>query len=452
MKKLRIILLVVIISLLLNSPLTTWAVNYRVRKVQVKELPYETQVIITADTGVKYSSFILSDPPRIVIDIPNATLQWKKKEIVVEKALIKKVRCGQYKDQPPTVRTVVDLTTQEVKYAITKKDNQIIVKISLFQVEKKKPKVKRRAKPLPATVTKPKAVIEPRRKEKPKEYIIGIGDLLDISVWGYDELAKEVTVRSDGKLSFPLIGDVRAGGLTPRQLDGEITKGLTLYVKKPQVTVIVKEVAAVRPEVAKRNRIFILGQVKSPGVYRLGEGGSFAEVLTLAGGVTKDASFEKVTVTTKEGKVIPINLNRLLIQGDKNEDVVLQDGDTVYIAEAKKVLILGQVKSPGAYSLPEKEIGVLGGIVGLAGSYTEDAVLKTVALLRYGPDRPQMILVNMKKILHKGEIQRDITLEPGDIIFVPTKTIASINYVIRQIMPSLRAAEWMDAWKSWPTE
>ena len=413
------------------------AVGLGVEEIEVRELPKETQVIIIPTGRVVYSSFELKDPPRLVIDIPNTILKWEKKEMKVEKGAIHRIRCGQFQEEPPISRVVIDFKVPGVEYRVGREGNKILVSI---------------AKPLAV-----REEVRERREEvtipkEPKEYIIGIGDLLDISVWGYDELAKEVTVRSDGKISFPLIGDVQASDLTPSRLDKEITKGLALYVKEPQVTVIVKEVAAVRPEVVKKNKVFILGQVKSPGIYRFAEEVSFTEAITLAGGVTKEASFEKVTVTTKEGKVIPINLNRLLIQGDKSEDITLQDGDTIYIAEAKKVLILGEVKNPGAYNLPEKKIGVLGGIVGLAGSYTEDAVLKTVALLRWSPDRPQMILVDMKKILRKGELQRDITLEPGDIIFVPTRVIASINYVIRQIMPSLRAAEWMEEWRRWPAE
>lgn len=413
------------------------AVGLEVEEIEVRELPKETQVIIIPTGRVVYSSFELKDPPRLVIDIPNTILKWEKKEMEIEKGAIHRIRCGQFQEEPPISRVVIDFKEPGVEYRVGREGNKILVSI---------------AKPLAV-----REEVRERREEvtipkEPKEYIIGIGDLLDISVWGYDELAKEVTVRSDGKISFPLIGDVQASDLTPSRLDKKITKGLALYVKEPQVTVIVKEVAAVRPEVVKKNKVFILGQVKSPGIYRFAEEVSFTEAITLAGGVTKEASFEKVTVTTKEGKVIPINLNRLLIQGDKSEDIMLQDGDTIYIAEAKKVLILGEVKSPGAYNLPEKKIGVLGGIVGLAGSYTEDAVLKTVALLRWSPDRPQMILVDMKKILRKGELQRDITLEPGDIIFVPTRVIASINYVIRQIMPSLRAAEWMEEWRKWPTE
>ncbi len=416
------------------------ALGLEVEEIEVRELPKETQVIIIPTGRVVYSSFELKDPPRLVIDIPDTILKWEKKEMKVEKGAIQRIRCGQFQEEPPISRVVIDFKEPGVEYRVGREEDKILVSIAKPEAEREEVRERR------------EEVVLPIKPKKPEEYIIGIGDLLDISVWGYDELAKEVTVRSDGKISFPLIGDVQASGLTPSRLDKKITKGLTLYVKEPQVTVIVKEVAAVRPEVVKKNKVFILGQVKNPGIYRFAEEVSFTEAITLAGGVTEAASFEKVTVTTKEGKVIPINLNRLLIQGDKSEDIMLQDGDTIYIAEAKKVLILGEVKNPGAYNLPEKKIGVLGGIVGLAGSYTEDAVLKTVALLRWSPDRPQMILVDMKKILRKGELQRDITLEPGDIIFVPTRVIASINYVIRQIMPSLRAAEWMEEWRRWPAE
>ncbi|MCK4648716.1 polysaccharide biosynthesis/export family protein [bacterium] len=137
MQRLRTILSIVIIGLLLNSSHATWAANYRVKKVRVKELAYEIQVIITADKEIKYVLFTLSSPPRIVIDIHSATLQWKKEELIVERAPIKRVHCSQFKDQPPTVRTVVNLTTSAVRCEIAKKGNRIIAHISLLQVEKK---------------------------------------------------------------------------------------------------------------------------------------------------------------------------------------------------------------------------------------------------------------------------------------------------------------------------
>ena len=169
--------------------------------------------------------------------------------------------------------------------------------------------------------------------EKNLFYTIGPGDVLDISVWQHPELDRIVTVRPDGRMSFSLIGDVNANGLTPAKLDEVITKRLSEYVQKPEVTVVVTSI--------KSNQIVILGQVTRPGAYPMEESLTVLEAVAIAGGYTESAGLSKVTITrrsrAKNPKVIKVNLKKVIAEGDRSRDVILEPGDVVHVPKKASV-------------------------------------------------------------------------------------------------------------------
>lgn len=118
------------------------------------------------------------------------------------------------------------------------------------------------------------------------EYQVKMNDVLDISVWGYDELKKEVSVRPDGRISFPLIGDIWVLELSPQQIDDLITKELSEYVRDPKVTVVMKQFA-------KRQAI-LLGEVRKPGMYDVGGENRLVEILARAEGLTEKAKSDSI--------------------------------------------------------------------------------------------------------------------------------------------------------------
>jgi len=162
-------------------------------------------------------------------------------------------------------------------------------------------------------------------------YSIGPADVLEISVWQHPELDRTVTVRPDGKISFSLIGDVDTTGLTPAELDRVITRRLSEYVQNPEVTVIVTDI--------RSGQIIVLGQVARPGAYPMGESTTVLEAIGKAGGYTEKADLRSVTISRKSEaktpKVIKANLKRVIVEGDKSEDVILEPGDVVYMPEKK---------------------------------------------------------------------------------------------------------------------
>lgn len=160
-------------------------------------------------------------------------------------------------------------------------------------------------------------------------YTISPEDVLEISVWQHPELDRTVTVRPDGRMSFSLVGDVNASGLTPAELDEVITRKLSKYVQKPEVTVIVTD-ASIRSK-----QVLILGEVIRPGAYPIGEGITVLEAIAKAGSYTESAALKKVTITrqsrAKNPKVIKVNLKKVIAKGDTSEDITLEPGDIVYL-------------------------------------------------------------------------------------------------------------------------
>ncbi len=137
-------------------------------------------------------------------------------------------------------------------------------------------------------------------------YIINVGDQLLITVFGHEELTALVTVRPDGKIAYPMTGDVDAAGSTIAQLSSVISERLSGlgYYENPQVTVQLKE--------PSQEIIYIFGDVKEPGQKRFSEPVNVVEVLAAAGGYIKTADLANARIRKKQGEVISVDLENLL--------------------------------------------------------------------------------------------------------------------------------------------
>lgn len=160
------------------------------------------------------------------------------------------------------------------------------------------------------------------------DYVIGSEDVLEIAVWKNAELTKVVNVRPDGKISLPLIGDVAAAGLTPVELHDAIVSRLKEYQDTAIVSVIVNSVNSYR--------IFMLGEVKTPGTYQLKTKTTVIQAIALAGGFTQYASRNKMVIIRKSpdgrGVRIPVPFDDI-VQSDESTDknLYLLPGDTIFV-------------------------------------------------------------------------------------------------------------------------
>ena len=156
---------------------------------------------------------------------------------------------------------------------------------------------------------------------------IGPDDVVAINVWKEPEISRTVPVRSDGKVSLPLAGEVQASGQTPKQLEAEIAKKLTSYISEPEVTVIVQQI--------KSQRFNILGQVTKPGTYPLSNPTTVLDAIALAGGFRDFAKKKSIYVLrqTADGSStrLPFNYKDVIQGKDSQQNIRLEPRDTVYV-------------------------------------------------------------------------------------------------------------------------
>ena len=157
-------------------------------------------------------------------------------------------------------------------------------------------------------------------------YRIGPEDVLEIFVWKEPELQREVLVRPDGGISFPLAGDLEAAGRTPVEVQEELTKRLQRYIPEAVVTVTVTKVAGYR--------IFVVGKVTNPGQFVVGRYVNVLQALTLAGGLTPYASENKIKVVRKKGGreiTFPFQYSSVKKGRKLEQNILLQSGDVVVV-------------------------------------------------------------------------------------------------------------------------
>jgi polysaccharide export outer membrane protein len=168
--------------------------------------------------------------------------------------------------------------------------------------------------------------------DPPNAYAIGIGDVIDISVWKNAELSVTVPVRPDGRVSVPLLGDVQASGMTPRALTEDLTRKFKEFVTAPSVSVVIKEIHS--------RKVFVTGEVATPGAYDLQPRTKLMQVLAMSGGLTPYAKRKVVVLRDSRESGDPKDRVKAdtrmefdldaIISGKRPEfNIVLQPGDTL---------------------------------------------------------------------------------------------------------------------------
>lgn len=231
-------------------------------------------------------------------------------------------------------------------------------------------------------------------------YVIGPQDVLMITVLDDPSLSGRYAVEADGDFTFPLIGRIRAGGLSTKDFEATLKKRLSPdFFKNPQVTVAVEQY--------RSQRVFISGEVRSPGSIPLTGGMTLAEAMARAGSTLPSASGEIAIVRQKQADPIHVSVKDLE-KGNVKQNIELQDGDQIYVQRAESVYVFGEVRNPGAYSV-QKDTTVLQALA-LAGGATPNGALSRIKIVR---------IENGKRV----EVRAKLTdvVRPGDTIVVPEK-------------------------------
>ena len=158
------------------------------------------------------------------------------------------------------------------------------------------------------------------------EYIIGPGDILDISVWKDEALTKTVAVLPDGKISFPLIGEVTAGGKMLGQLREELEKRLARYVPDVDLSVMVTQINSMN--------VYVIGRVNNPGMFNLITNVNVLQALAMAGGLNPFAKRSRIKIFREEKngtQIFPFDYDDVVKGEDLRQNIQLRRGDVVVV-------------------------------------------------------------------------------------------------------------------------
>jgi polysaccharide export outer membrane protein len=258
-------------------------------------------------------------------------------------------------------------------------------------------------------------IATPRVSARPDDaYLIHGGDELNVIVYGEKDLTQAVTVLPSGTISYPLIGEVHIGGLTPSRAAGVLSTSLKHYLRQPQVSVVVVKEGPLE--------VLVLGNVAKPGKYELPSRSRLTDAIASAGGLgITDGDFPEARLATPHGDVKQVSLQKLLHDGDTTQNIPLGDEMTVYVPSplTLQVQVLGAVDKPGDVLVHEGDR--LSMAIARAGSgAAANADLNHITVRRVDSGGvTKTTNVNLYEVLKSGDLSRDPVMEKNDLVYVP---------------------------------
>lgn len=317
------------------------------------------------------------------------------------------------------------------------------------------------------------AVTNAKNAPSPGDYRIGPNDELAINVLEAPDLSVAVRVGADGDISIPLLGTIRASGMTSRELALVLEALLRrTYMKDPQVTVTVIEMQS--------HSVSVLGAVKNPGVFQIRGTKTLLEMLSLAGGLAPEAGdaalvmrgasaefvrdkapqIQRVIATDPHAPAggqpvhsssekagdegaIEISLKRLLDTGDPQYNIPIYPGDIIKVKSAGIVYVVGDVRRPGGFPVKDNEHITVLQAIALGEGLAPDAAKSKAAIIRVAENGQQIELpIHLGKIL-SGK-SPDLPLRPKDVLFIPRNGAKSVGRSIFQTF-----SQWV-VWRAVP--
>ena len=387
-----------------------------------KESPSETELILTTTDPVPYKAMKLGSPPSIIISFPeDRVFSSDIEELVINKGGIKKIKYEysqiQGENQYQLNFMIVELS-QDLPYKISNSGSSIII---------------RTENPKQSSVVSPREQINIELPVQVKDesfstklgYLIGPEDVLNIEVWNHPDVSREVIVNHEGTIRLPPTKrKMSVMGLDISQLEEKLVEALSKYLIEPVVFISVKEYNS--------KRVIALGET-TIGMYTLKRPTTLVEFLGEIGGPTGNADTSRIKLIKKNGTVFTYNIDKLINISQKSDPVFVSGGDTVYVPPIvmNKIYILGEVNSPSVIEFKEKL--TLVEAIAKAGGYTNNAVTRSIIVIRGELGSQKGVRLNLSRVLNKGDIAQNIELKPGDIVYVPKTFIANIERFLRAL-------------------
>ncbi|WP_374511668.1 polysaccharide export protein EpsE [Niveibacterium sp.] len=247
------------------------------------------------------------------------------------------------------------------------------------------------------------AATEQPAVDRSAEYLLGPGDVIRISVFQSPDLLLETRVSENGSITYPLIGNVKVGGLALSIAEAKLAKLLKDggFVVQPQVSILLLQI--------RGNQVAVLGQVNRPGRYPLETANTrLSDMLSLAGGIAASGSDVVIFSGVRDGKQIrrEIDIASMFLRGDAQDDLALKGGDILYVHRAPVFYIYGEVQRPGVFRV-ERDMTVMQALAS-GGGLTQKGTQRGLRIHRRGPDGKAQII----------EPALDELVQPNDVVYV----------------------------------
>jgi polysaccharide export outer membrane protein len=279
----------------------------------------------------------------------------------------------------------------------------------------------------------PVSLVPPSGGLEAADYRIAPKDALKVVVHGQEDLTRTVRVTESGAIKLPLLGDVKAAGLTARELEQRIETGLRgQYLKQPRVNVVVTEYLG--------RQVAVLGAVEQPGAYTLKTNGTtvlvaLSDARGVKDGADRMAYVLRATPRAGEPQPLTVDLDALMRAGDPRHNVVVEPGDTVYVPDANTFYVAGEVEKRGAFRL-RRDMTISKALIE-AGGVTKVAS-DVVTVIRTGPNGERRELPPVKlAAVQGGDRTQDLPLQAHDVVVVPASGTKQTAYTVLDVLKGI---------------
>jgi polysaccharide biosynthesis/export protein len=283
-------------------------------------------------------------------------------------------------------------------------------------------------------------------------YRVGPGDTLLVAVYGHPELSiapytagtlnsnngrmAGLAIDNDGTIQFPLIGSVQVAGKTTNELRTFLEQELAVYVKEPKVTVQVIFPGSIR--------YYLLGQFSEPGLKFSDRPLRLLEALSLGGSIMLERASLRTAYVVRDGKRLPIDFRRLVLEGDLKQNIKLRAGDVVLVPDktSEQAFLFGGAAGSnargGAVPFVNGRLTLLQALAQTGFGYRDNAQgrLSATYVIRSEGDRGELFVVDADRIMNGSAAAFE--LAPGDVIYVPPTAVTNWNEALAQILPTLQ--------------
>ena len=275
-----------------------------------------------------------------------------------------------------------------------------------------------------------------------EEYMIGPGDVVQVTVWDHPELTIPAgsfrdaetsgqQVGEDGYMFYPYVGMVKAAGMNVAALRDVLTQRLSRYIQNPQLDVRVVDY--------RSKRVYVVGEVRNPGVLKLDDlPMTIADAISLSGGLTPNAWKSGVNVS-RSGKVYEIDLKALYDHADSTQNLVLRHGDIVNVLDRsqQKVFVMGEVRQPKSVEIVNGEL-TLAAALGEVGGVNQNTANPGAIYVIRGTDGDNPQIFHLDAEFATGMLLAErFDMQAQDVVFVDAAGVSQWNRVISQLLPSV---------------